>query len=90
VKSDGYFDLTHLNLSTGALETTTTDPETLDVDDFNLDLPFQVEYHLTSRLTLTASYYFGLNNLISNDIETDYVWRRHQLSFGARFNLLKN
>lgn len=59
----------------------------LDIDRYDFGPRVGVGYALSEKLSAEGIFYYGINNLLSDDNVLSFSWKIRQLSFGVRYSL---
>ncbi len=58
----------------------------LNIDDFDFGARAGLTYNLTDKIDLEATYYYGTNNILTNN-NNNWTWRIQQATIGVKYTL---
>lgn len=63
-----------------------------DINILNYDFGIIIGsgFKLTEKFDLSFRYYYGFKNIFDGSPQLDWVWNNHQMTFGVKYNILKN
>ena len=60
----------------------------LGIDNYDYGPTIGLTYRLTENFSLEGTYYYGVNNILNNDITLDWAWRVQQITIGLKYTFL--
>lgn len=57
----------------------------LNIDSYDFGPRAGIMYDLSKRLAVEASYYYGINNILSNTAPPEWIWKIQQITLGLRY-----
>lgn len=73
----------------GTIRTWDDNISELNIDSFDFGPRAGIIFNLTDKFAVDGTYYYGVNNILGNDIGLDWTWKVQQVTVGLRYTFLR-